>query len=79
MAGRVSTDNTRVNGRIVGVAPQVSGQVVRLSVAENQRVDAGQSLLDLVEREFEHHMSERRAELRLAAWPLKTCRWTRWP
>lgn len=43
--GEVGTDNAYVKAPIVAVAPEVSGRVISVAVAENAAVEAGQELL----------------------------------
>src|SRR5262245_59688115 len=45
--GKVSTDDAQVEGHVGSVAPRVSGQVKRVLVRDNQRVNAGDVLVEL--------------------------------
>ncbi|SHK22402.1 HlyD family secretion protein [Desulforamulus aeronauticus] len=38
----VSTEDARIDGNVVKVSPQVSGQIIELPIEENQDVDAGE-------------------------------------
>ncbi|EED36119.1 secretion protein HlyD [Luminiphilus syltensis NOR5-1B] len=42
-----STSQARVNGYVVGVAPRVSGPIVRVLTQNNARVEVGQSLFEI--------------------------------
>jgi len=46
--GRESTDDAQVEGRVISVSARVPGQVLRVQVQDNQLVDAGDVLLELV-------------------------------
>ncbi|HEX2437325.1 MAG TPA: HlyD family secretion protein [Methylomirabilota bacterium] len=51
-SGRVSTDDAFIEGRIVRISAQVSGQVARRVVDDNQRVKEGDLLVQLDDREY---------------------------
>jgi membrane fusion protein (multidrug efflux system) len=78
---QVSTDDAYTDGRAVTVAPQVSGTVVRLDVADNQRVNAGDVLAEIDPRAFEAARDQAAANLRVAEAQLSDARmtldWTR--
>jgi membrane fusion protein (multidrug efflux system) len=48
-----STDNAYIHGEITAIAPQVSGRVSTLLVGDNERVQAGQVLLRLDDRDYQ--------------------------
>lgn len=45
--GRESTDNAQIDGHITPVASRVGGTVLRVLVADNQRVESGTTLVEL--------------------------------
>ncbi len=59
------TDDAEVFANFIGVAPVVSGPIVKLNVADNQQVKQGDLLFDIDERPYayalEHAKSERAA------------------
>jgi membrane fusion protein (multidrug efflux system) len=65
-AGRVSTDDAFIEGRIVRVSAQVAGQVAKLAVTDNQRVRAGDLLVQLDDREYRAQAEQAAAETRSA-------------
>jgi len=60
------TDDAYVNASVVRIAPQVTGQVLRVPVQSHQHVDKGQLLLELDPQPFEIAVSRAQAELDLA-------------
>lgn len=64
--GRVTTDDAYTDGRAVGIASRVAGYVVQLSIADNQRVKAGDVLLKLDPRDYEIARQKAAASLALA-------------
>ena len=44
---QVSTDDAYTDGQSITIAPQVSGTVVALHVTDNQRVKAGDTLIEI--------------------------------
>ncbi|HEY2993900.1 MAG TPA: HlyD family secretion protein [Methylomirabilota bacterium] len=65
-SGRVSTDDAFIEGRIVRVSAQVAGQVAKLAVTDNQRVRAGDLLVQLDDREYRAQAEQAAAETRSA-------------
>jgi len=61
-----STDQARVEGYIVGVAPQVSGIVREVWVANNQAVENGQKLFQIDPRQYEIALEKARSDLESA-------------
>ena len=53
LASFVSTDDAFVEGRVVSISPKVAGHVARVLVADNQRVEQGQVLVEVEARDFE--------------------------
>src|SRR5262245_59564462 len=47
------TTQARVEGFVIGVAPQVSGRVTKVSVANNQEVQKGDPLFELDKSQFQ--------------------------
>ncbi|MEJ0018727.1 MAG: HlyD family secretion protein [Acetobacteraceae bacterium] len=76
-----STDDAYTDGRAVTVAPQVAGTVVALHVADNQRVKAGDVLLEIDPRAYVAARDQARGNLQVAEAQLATARinleWTR--
>ena len=60
------TDDAQVEGHISPVLPRVSGYVARVLVADNQRVDAGQALIDIDPRELDLRVAQSEAALQNA-------------
>lgn len=63
MSRYASTDDAYVKGDVVLVSPQVSGDVVRIAVAENQPVQAGDLLLEIQSDDAEIAVQRARAQL----------------
>lgn len=66
----ISTDNAYVNANIVQIAPQVSGQVIRLNIQNNQFVKAGTLLFELDPVPFQMAVDKAGAKLAIehATW-----------
>jgi len=62
-----STDDAFIDGRVVQVAPKVSGYVVKLHVKENQEVKEGDLIAELDARDFEARLEAARAALAAGA------------
>jgi membrane fusion protein (multidrug efflux system) len=62
-SGRVSTDDAQIDGHITQVAARVGGTVVKVSVKENQHVEAGAVLVELDPRDYQVAVDRARAEL----------------
>lgn len=60
-----STDDAYVGGEVTVIAPKISGVIVRVAVADNQRVRAGDLLLVIDRRDYEAALA--RAEAGVAA------------
>jgi membrane fusion protein, multidrug efflux system len=58
-----STDDAFIDGSIVAVSARVSGHVARVYVSDNQKVAAGDLLLDLDARDFQARLEAARASL----------------
>ena len=59
----ISTDDAFIDGHAVTVAPQVAGAVVALAVRDNQRVVAGQTLIEIDPRSYRAALDQARARL----------------
>jgi membrane fusion protein, multidrug efflux system len=65
MSGRyISTDNAYVGAQKVLITPDISGKIARVTVAEGQRVNAGDALLEIDPEPFRIAVTQ--AEARLA-------------
>src|SRR3954469_21153372 len=65
MSGRyISTDNAYVGAQKVLITPDISGKIARVSVAEGQRVNAGDALIEIDPEPFRIAVTQ--AEARLA-------------
>ncbi len=66
LSGRyISTDNAFVGAQKVLITPDISGKIARVMVAEGQRVNAGEALLEIDPQPF--RISVTQAEARLAS------------
>jgi membrane fusion protein (multidrug efflux system) len=66
MSGRyISTDNAYVGAQKVLITPDISGKIAKVTVAEGQRVNAGDALLEIDPQPF--RLSVTQAEARLAS------------
>ena len=62
---RPQTDDATVRANFVGIAPQVSGHIVKLDVHDNQRVQKGDPLFAIDARPYEVALERARATLTL--------------
>src|SRR6266540_3364391 len=62
---RPQTDDATVRANFVGIAPQVSGHIVELSVHDNQQVSQGDPLFVIDQRPYEIALERARATLAL--------------
>jgi membrane fusion protein (multidrug efflux system) len=69
--GRETTDDAQVEGHVANVSPRVIGQVKRVLVKDNQRVSAGDVLVELDDRDYRAKLSAARADLAAAAATLR--------
>ncbi len=58
-----TTDDAFIAGNVTFVSPRVSGPVVRLFIDDNQRVKAGDPLLEIDDRNYQTQLAEARANL----------------
>ena len=71
---QVSTDDAFIEGRVVTVAPQVSGAVVALHVDDNQRVKAGDVLIEIDPSSYRAARDQAAASLAVAQAQLANAR-----
>jgi membrane fusion protein (multidrug efflux system) len=64
--GKETTDDAQVEGHVSSVAPRVGGQVRRVLVHDNQRVETGDVLVELDERDFAVRLAAAKADLEAA-------------
>lgn len=64
--GHETTDDAQVEGHVAYVAPHVAGQVKRVLVKDNQRVNAGDVLVELDDRDLSVRLEAARADLAAA-------------
>jgi membrane fusion protein (multidrug efflux system) len=58
-----TTDDAFIDGHVISVAPQVAGQVVELSVKDNQSVKQGDLLYQIDPSDFQVKLDQAKAEL----------------
>jgi membrane fusion protein (multidrug efflux system) len=71
---QVSTDDAYTDGKSITIAPQVAGTVVALDVTDNQRVKAGDTLIEIDPRAYDATRDEAAATLRVAEAELDNAR-----
>jgi len=64
--GKETTDDAQIEGHVAYVAPHVAGQVKRVLVKDNQRVQAGDVLVELDGRDLAVRVESARADLAAA-------------
>ena len=70
----VSTDDAYVNGHVTFVAPRVAGQITRILVDDNNRVQKGELLAKLDKEPFEDAVAVKRAAVDTAAANLRAAK-----
>ena len=60
---RESSDDAFLSANVVALAPKVAGQVSKVCVNDNQRVKAGNLLVEIDPRDFEIQVAQRKAAL----------------
>jgi membrane fusion protein (multidrug efflux system) len=60
--GRETTDDAQVEGHVANVSPRVTGQVHRVLVKDNQRVEAGDVIVQLDDRDYAAKVAAARAD-----------------
>jgi len=71
---QVSTDDAYTDGQSITIAPQVAGTVVSLDVTDNQRVKAGDTLIQVDPRSYVAASDAAAADLRIAEAQLDNAR-----
>ncbi|MEI8342500.1 MAG: HlyD family secretion protein [Verrucomicrobiota bacterium] len=61
-----STDDAAIDGRIISIAPKVSGKIAAVYIADNQEVKKGDLLFEIDPRDFESVRDQRKAALDVA-------------
>ncbi len=61
-----STDDAQVEADVVPVAPRVGGAILRVDVADNQRVKAGQVLVEIDPADYDAKLKQAEADYALA-------------
>jgi membrane fusion protein (multidrug efflux system) len=61
-----STDDAFIDAHITQLSPKIASHVVKLHIMDNQRVNAGDLLIELDPRDFEARLAEARAALQAA-------------
>ncbi len=64
--GTVNTDDAFIDGRVYQITPRVAGHVVSVPVTDNQRVEAGQVLVELDPVPYEVALAQAKADLAAA-------------
>src|ERR1700730_2610140 len=62
-AGRESTDDAQVDAHVTQIAARVGGTILRVRVADNQQVNAGDVLVEIDPRDYQVALDKARAEL----------------
>lgn len=65
------TEDAEVRANVAGIAPQVGGSIVRLHVADNQKVKRGDLLFEIDSRPYEAGAARARARLELVRLEVK--------
>ncbi len=68
---RPRTDDAYVRANIIGIAPHVSGPIIELPIADNQRVAQGEMLFVVDPRPYQAALDQARAELELTGLEIK--------
>jgi len=62
----VSTDNAYIEGHIISISPKVSGNIVKIHVKDNQKVEKGQLLVEIDPTDYEVRYEQAVAKLQAA-------------
>src|SRR5262245_61275193 len=62
-SGNESTDDAQVDAHVTPVAAQVGGSVLKVSIVENQQVEAGAELVAIDPRDYEIALKRAQAQL----------------
>ncbi len=57
------TTQARIEGYVIGVAPQVAGKVTKVSVSNNQEVEEGQPLFEIDRSQYQIALNKARSDL----------------
>ena len=74
--GKETTDDAQIESHVASVSPRVSGQVTRVLVQDNQRVQVGDVLVELDARDFDVRLKSARADLAAATAALQAAETT---
>jgi membrane fusion protein (multidrug efflux system) len=74
MLNTVSTDDAYVNAHVTFVAPRVSGQIARVLVDDNYRVQKGELLAELDKEPYQIAVSQKKAAVDTAAADLQAAK-----
>jgi membrane fusion protein (multidrug efflux system) len=58
-----STDDAFIDGHIIAISPRVSGHVARVYITDNQKVEAGDLLVELDPHDFQARLDAARASM----------------
>ncbi|MGD0677120.1 MAG: HlyD family secretion protein [Polyangiaceae bacterium] len=70
--GTETTDDAQVEGRIVFVSSRVAGQITRILVQDNERVEKGQNLIQIDRSEPDARLAAAKADVALARAQLRS-------
>ena len=62
-AGKESTDDAQIDGRITQIAARVGGTVIKVGVSDNQYVEAGTVLVEVDPKDYQVALAKAEAEL----------------
>jgi|ERR1044071_4875313 membrane fusion protein (multidrug efflux system) len=66
-----STDDAFIDGHVIPVSPKISGQVLKVFVSDNQRINSGDPLVQIDPADYKAKLDEEQAKLALAEAELK--------
>src|SRR5438445_7956178 len=69
---RESTDDAFIEGRIVSIAPKISGQISAVYATDNQVVNKGDQLVEIDPRDYEMRLMQKRVSADTSQANLKT-------
>ncbi len=64
--GRETTDDAQVDGHIAPIAAKISGSISAIFVEDNQRVKAGQTLVQIDARDYQARVAQAKAAVEMA-------------
>ncbi|MGZ3789511.1 MAG: HlyD family secretion protein [Bacteriovorax sp.] len=59
----VKTDNAQIYGHSLMLAPKVSGYITKVNIAEGQKVEKGNVLIEIDPRDYENNLKQAKGEL----------------